>query len=287
VDGFTEILLLFKSNLDKFPHVLVRMIAALVCGVMIGWERESKGKPAGLRTNTLICLGSCMYMMIGTFVSVAGIAGSDPSRIGAQVVSGVGFLGAGTIIRGRASVTGLTSAATIWVAAAVGLSCGAGYAIEAVMCTVALLLVLTALGRIEAAVVGPCQHKTVEVTVDGKNARTQSLVGGLFEQNLRGKHPLMWVSDGDRRVLRAPVCVRHMGHRAFLSDVWRLRGVRDVSFSDGTVPFVPPEADDMSGADATLAAFGGARGGAGGAGGAGGGGGAAGGGEPKGGPLGI
>jgi putative Mg2+ transporter-C (MgtC) family protein len=218
----------------------------MVCGIMIGWERESQGKPAGLRTNTLICLGACMYMMLGTFVSLPGIAGSDPSRIGAQVVSGVGFLGAGTIIRGRGSIHGLTSAATIWVAAAVGVTCGAGFVFSALLFTIALLTVLMGLGRLEMMSIGPCDFKTVEVRVRGDMERAQSVVAGIFEMSLKGRHPLMWVSDGEDKVLRAPLCNRHMRHRGFLMEVWRLRGVESVRYQDGTIPSLPRNPDDVA-----------------------------------------
>jgi len=239
-------------ELDNFPaklgmlDVLLRIAVAMLCGIMIGWERESQGKPAGLRTNTLICLGACMYMMLGTFVSLPGIAGSDPSRIGAQVVTGVGFLGAGTIIRGRGSIHGLTSAATIWVAAAVGVTCGAGFVFSALLFTLALLIVLMGLGRLETMSIGPCDFKTVEVRVQGDMERAQSVVAGLFEINLKGRHPLMWVSDGEYKVLRAPLCNRHMRHRAFLMEVWSLRGVDVVRFDDGTIPSLPRHKDDVA-----------------------------------------
>ena len=243
-------------QLDPLPdhitmmHVLVRVGAAMLCGVMIGWERESLGKPAGLRTNTLICLGACMYMMLGTFVSLPGIAGSDPSRIGAQVVTGVGFLGAGTIIHGRGSIHGLTSAATIWVTAAVGVTCGAGFVLSALLFTVALLTVLMGLGRLEVMSIGPCDFKTIEVRVRGDMARAQSVVAGIFEIHLKGRHPLMWVSDGEDKVLRAPLCDRHMRHRGFLMQVWRLEGVESVRYEDGTIPSLPLHATDL-GSDGT------------------------------------
>jgi len=253
VDLLSQTLQGFSTDLDKLPSVLTGLISAIICGALIGWERQSKGKAAGLKTNTLICLGACMYMMIGTFVSLPGVAGSDPSRIGAQVVSGVGFLGAGTIIRGRASVQGLTTAATIWVAAAVGVFCGAGYAVEALLCTFALLVVLRGLGRLEAAVLGPCSFKTVEIHVKSEDERSQSLVGGLFEAHLRGhRQSLMWVSEGPDRVLRAPLCRQHLSHRSFLNDVWRLPGVTTVRYGDGTIPFAPVDLDDSEGGESLL-----------------------------------
>lgn len=232
------------SGIENMPHVIMGLASALVCGLLIGWERESRGKSAGLRTNMLICIGACMYMMIGTFVSLPGVPGSDPSRVGAQVVSGIGFLGAGTIIRGRVSVHGLTSAATIWVAAAVGLFCGSGYPLEALVFTVVLLSVLVGLGRIESLLIGPCDHRTVEVLVEAGDERSQSVVGGLFEQNLWGKQTLAWTVEEEGSVLRAPLCREHIAHRGFLTEVWQISGVRRIRYDDGTVPFVPLGLDD-------------------------------------------
>lgn len=114
----------------------------------MGLERELKGKAAGLRTNILICVGAALFTHLSISTTANGLLG-DPSRIAAQIVTGVGFIGAGTILHARGSVTGLTTAATIWVVAAIGVAVGAGAALEATGATALLLLVLAGLGRIE------------------------------------------------------------------------------------------------------------------------------------------
>jgi len=121
--------------------------AAVLIGGGIGLERELKRKPAGLRTNILICVGSALLMDLS--LRIAQSMGGDPSRIAAQVITGIGFLGAGTILHTRGQITGLTSAATIWVVAALGLTVGAGYFIEAFGSTVTVMLVLIVLGWAE------------------------------------------------------------------------------------------------------------------------------------------
>ena len=126
----------------------------MFCGGIIGLEREISGKPAGLRTNILICLGSAMLMDLSVHLGLLGIAESqgrtgDPARLAAQVVSGIGFLGAGTIMQARGSVVGLTTAATIWVVAAIGLVIGAGFYFEGLASTLTVAAVLTGLGRFE------------------------------------------------------------------------------------------------------------------------------------------
>jgi putative Mg2+ transporter-C (MgtC) family protein len=128
---------------------LVRCGAAALCGAMIGIERELKSKPAGFRTNILICVGACMYMLVGLMLVHSGNEASDSARIASQVVTGIGFLGAGAIIQSGGRVTGLTSAATIWVVAAIGLIAGAGFPIVAIIAAIMVVLTLVVLREIE------------------------------------------------------------------------------------------------------------------------------------------
>jgi putative Mg2+ transporter-C (MgtC) family protein len=130
-------------RLDLF----IKLIGAVLVGGGIGLERELAGKPAGLRTNILICIGSTLLMDLS--MGLAENHGGDPGRIAAQVVTGIGFIGAGTILHTRGNVTGLTSAATIWVVAAIGMTIGAGFFVEALGTTVAVMLVLVGLGWVE------------------------------------------------------------------------------------------------------------------------------------------
>jgi phosphoglycerate dehydrogenase-like enzyme/uncharacterized membrane protein YhiD involved in acid resistance len=135
-----EMIQLFRLEL------ILQLSLATLFGGAIGLERELGGKPAGLRTNILICLGSVLY----TKLSVALAAGTaDPTRIAAQIVTGVGFIGAGTILHARGAVVGLTSAATIWVVAAIGVALGGAFYWEAAGTTLLVLVVLQGLGRVE------------------------------------------------------------------------------------------------------------------------------------------
>jgi putative Mg2+ transporter-C (MgtC) family protein len=130
--------------------LLVKLALAVFLGGIIGFEREINGKPAGLRTNILICLGATLLMDLSTRIGlIDGHRIGDPARIAAQVVSGVGFLGAGTIMHSQGMVTGLTSAATIWVVAAIGMTVGAGYYIEGVGAGLIVTFVLAGLGGLE------------------------------------------------------------------------------------------------------------------------------------------
>src|ERR671924_327040 len=134
------------------PAFAVRCGAAALCGAMIGLERELKRKPAGFRTNILICVGAAIYMSTGLLLVHAAGEEGDPARIAAQVVTGVGFLGAGSIIQAGGGVTGLTTAATIWVVAGIGLVAGAGFPLLAVCAALLVLAALVVLGRFERRV---------------------------------------------------------------------------------------------------------------------------------------
>jgi putative Mg2+ transporter-C (MgtC) family protein len=135
--------------------LLGRLALAALLGGVVGLERESSGKPAGFRTNLLICVGASLLTELS--ISVARTAGAtgpaDPARIAAQIVSGIGFLGAGTIIQSRGTVVGLTTAATLWVVAAIGMAVGSRAYVEAVGTTVLVVVALLALGRLEPALV--------------------------------------------------------------------------------------------------------------------------------------
>jgi len=119
--------------------MLGRIVLAAVLAAVVGYERETADKPAGMRTHILVGVGSTLF----TLVSAYGFPGySEPTRIAAQIVTGVGFLGAGTIFRGEGFVMGLTTAATIWAVAALGMAVGAGMYVTAIAATVVMYVVL-------------------------------------------------------------------------------------------------------------------------------------------------
>jgi putative Mg2+ transporter-C (MgtC) family protein len=129
-----------------WPNDLLSIILAIVLGAVIGMEREFSGKAAGLRTNVLICLGAAVFTIISKQM-VGGTNGSV-ARIAAQIVTGVGFLGAGAIIQDRGGVHGLTTAATIWLVSSIGMACGAGFYGLAIVAALTAILVLIGLGKL-------------------------------------------------------------------------------------------------------------------------------------------
>ena len=130
--------------------IVQRLILAAVLAGVIGYERERHGRAAGFRTHILVGVGSCLIMLTAMHLmeALAGRVTVDPTRMAAQVVSGIGFLGAGTILRSRASILGLTTAASLWAAAGIGLAAGAGFVFGAAVTTAIVFLTLFALGPV-------------------------------------------------------------------------------------------------------------------------------------------
>jgi putative Mg2+ transporter-C (MgtC) family protein len=162
--------------------LLAKLALATLLGGVIGWERESSGKPAGLRTNILICVGAALLTDLSMrFSALANPNGPafDPSRITAQIVSGIGFLGAGTIMQAKGTVTGLTTAATLWVVAAIGMTAGAGAYFEASGSTLLVLIILWPLGWVEDRIEASRSGRILRVVVmdmPGKVAELQDML---------------------------------------------------------------------------------------------------------------
>src|SRR5438876_9348515 len=159
---------MFKQVVEIFRLELMLQVGlATLLGGAIGLERELGGKPAGLRTNILICIGSVLYthLSIAMLSAIAGSGGTgtDPTRVAGQIVTGVGFIGAGTILHARGAVGGLTSAATIWVVAAIGVALGGTFYWEAAGTTLLVLVVLQGLGRVERLVARQSSRSTLAV----------------------------------------------------------------------------------------------------------------------------
>ncbi len=132
-------------------EIMLRLFAAILFGGLIGLERESHKRPAGFRTHILVCVGSALIMIISqyAFLEFSGKLGYDPGRIAAQVISGIGFLGAGTILREGSSVKGLTTAASLWVVAGIGLAVGTGFYVPGAVTTGLVVVVLVVFDRFE------------------------------------------------------------------------------------------------------------------------------------------
>jgi putative Mg2+ transporter-C (MgtC) family protein len=155
-------------------EIAAKIGLAALLGGLIGAERERTGKWAGLRTHMLIAVGSALLTDISVQVGARFAQGSnawDPGRIAAQIVSGVGFIGAGTIIQSRGAVHGLTTAAGLWVASAIGIAVGAGFFIEATLTGMVLLLILAGLRPVVGLLHGDRQNMVLHIGTDQKLSR--------------------------------------------------------------------------------------------------------------------
>ena len=150
---------------------ITRISVILVLSLLIGLDREMRHKPAGTKTHILVGMGSTLFMMVSLYVyyQYKGTTQVDPGRIAAQVVTGIGFLGAGTIIQSQGSVRGLTTAASLWATAAIGLAVGAGMILEAIIVTAAILIVFLVVNKIAHAI--EVEVETVGRRIKGKKAK--------------------------------------------------------------------------------------------------------------------
>jgi putative Mg2+ transporter-C (MgtC) family protein len=165
--------------LHHLQLTIIPLLIAVVCGGIVGLEREHANRPAGLRTHVLVCVGSALIMQVSLNMYVlarnGGVGNGDPGRIAAQVVSGIGFLGAGTIMREGANIRGLTTAASLWVVAGVGLAVGANMYMESIVATVLVVLTLKTLSHVERRYIARGGHHTLTLHVADSPGRLGAL----------------------------------------------------------------------------------------------------------------
>jgi putative Mg2+ transporter-C (MgtC) family protein len=149
-------------------EIVLRLVLAAVLGGFIGFEREHTNRPAGFRTHILVCIGSALVMITSefAFAKYMGTADVDLTRLGAQVISGIGFLGAGTIIRDGFNVRGLTTAASLWAVACVGIAVGIGFYTGAIAATALVFITLMSLKKTEIFISKKSKNRTIVVEAD-------------------------------------------------------------------------------------------------------------------------
>jgi putative Mg2+ transporter-C (MgtC) family protein len=209
-------------------QALLRLSIAAGLGAAVGFERELRDREAGIRTHLLVSLGSALFTIVSAygfhgFLTVGDVTvRADPTRIAAQIVTGIGFLGAGAIIRDGLSVRGLTTAATLWVVAGLGMACGAGYYWPAVAATV---LTIVALGPLRVVA-----HRTVERMKPEENRLTVELAEGQpiaeFLATLEDVQLFELREERDRRVVQLELAAIDEEVVARLSDLPYVIGVR-------------------------------------------------------------
>jgi putative Mg2+ transporter-C (MgtC) family protein len=215
-----------------WAEVLLRLFVAAALGAAIGLEREWRERQAGLRTHLLVCVGSALFTLVSAYGFSEWGARVDPTRIAAQIVTGIGFLGAGAIIRQGLSVRGLTTAATLWLVAAIGMAVGAGYWEGALIATAGALITL-----------GPLRIVAYRMLVNFRPALDRLLVeipaGGspapiieAIERQSGRVVSLDIAQEGDRRSVAVDVELQPGTAPAVVAGVAEIDGVLEVSWSD-------------------------------------------------------
>ncbi|WP_300158756.1 MgtC/SapB family protein [Solidesulfovibrio sp.] len=225
--------------MNEYPYetqLLLRLVLAVVCGSILGYERERHGISAGLRTNILVCLGAALMMVISKYFyyksgeTTGTIAvGLDPSRIAAQIVTGVGFLGAGVIIKDKGAIRGLTTAATLWFNAGVGMALGAGMVIIPLSCTLLGIGSLTILKHVQRYIRREA-YRVISVTCRETQEPLEKLLTffrdrGLTIENLslgkvkEGLSTYQFTLRCDWSCVEAVACIRDLAGLGFVEKV--------------------------------------------------------------------
>lgn len=209
--------------------VVVRIVISVVCGGVIGVERGMKNRPAGLRTYMLVCLGSCLIMLTNQYIWQMTGTG-DPVRLGAQVVSGIGFLGAGTIIKtNHNQIKGLTTAAGLWSCAAVGLALGVGFYEAAVVAGLAVFFVLTGLQRLDDKM--HRNTKVVEIYVElSEDTSIGYFIRGVRDLELDISNIQLEqesaLDDGMRAIIATVKSEKRNSHQELMMQIRKIKGVK-------------------------------------------------------------
>ena len=206
--------------------VMALALVAVACGIFVGSERQRREKAAGLRTLTLVCLGSEVFTNVSFLFSDNS---GDAGRVAAQIVTGIGFLGAGVILHGRGIISGTTTAATIWVTAAIGMVAGTGYAGGALALSVLVRLVLSGITVYEVRVAGGLEERLVHLDFAPMKGITRVRLERILVDYHAGSVLVEWETDGDelhRLTLRLHLPRLHL--RELLDDLVSVPEVRSV-----------------------------------------------------------
>lgn len=212
-------------------EMIFKLALACILGALIGLERESLNRPAGLRTYTLVSVGSTLAMIVSIdiYLLYHHTVQADPGRIAAQVVSGIGFLGAGTIMREGATVRGLTTAAGLWVVACIGLAVGAGLYIPAVVTTLLILFVLIYFVKFEQVVTGLREYKGIVMLVEDRPGQVGTIGSILGEMGVLIKNIQLTRTENDELevelLLELPP---GMGINEVVDELSAIKGLRNI-----------------------------------------------------------
>lgn len=154
-------------------EMILRLVVSVLLGAAVGYERERDNQPAGLRTHMILVLGACLAMILS--INIGSEHGTDPARLAAQVIAGIGFLGAGAILRYGFNVKGLTTAATLWTMAIVGMAVGYGYYLISVVTTALMLIILSVVNIIEHRFIRTNVVRTITIESHGGTGQIRTI----------------------------------------------------------------------------------------------------------------
>lgn len=221
-----------------YLDISLRLFIAAFLGGVIGWERERDNHPAGFRTHILVSVGSALVMLVSAygfqeFMNQANIR-FDPSRVGAQVVSGIGFLGAGAIVRQGLTVNGLTTAATLWVVAGIGLAVGSGFIYGALLTTVLVFISLELLKRFDYFFRAKNNTQIFSLTLDGQTV-TIGEIATLINQKGIEIYRLEVDQGENKRWMNMKIFIQLSGKKSaveIMDQIRKMEGVTSIQTND-------------------------------------------------------
>lgn len=208
-----------------------RVFFSILCGGLIGLERELKSKPAGIKTNMLICLGSTLFTAVSVFTAEAFVKEGhygDPSRVAAQIVSGIGFLGGGSILQSRGTIVGLTTAATIWVVAAIGVCIGIGRFDIALFSSLCVILLLVLMTLFEDRVLGRSLLFNCEIVAEDPSGQVRLSINQALSQNDLILDDFDITNIDKNSILSIHYSGHRNDHKKFILDLWNIPGIKEV-----------------------------------------------------------
>lgn len=216
-------------------EILVRLAIACVLGGLIGIERERNRHPAGLRTHILVCVGATLVMLCNIFIfdKYRGLTNMDPARLGAQVISGIGFLGAGTIIKEGPTIRGLTTAASLWAVACLGIAIGLGFYVGAILTTSFILIILIIFNKFEYLFYGKSGRAQILIKMQNKDGKLDLITDKLNEFEMYFSNISVEHEDDDSVNVRIKAAAtKNISSAKLLEELYKIDGISFVQVSD-------------------------------------------------------